>query len=231
MTEQPGRERRRDLARDEGRREIPGRERGGDADRLMADLEPSSRHPAFDDPAIDSTGLLGVPAKLVGGQRPFPLRLRERLAGLAGDHASRFICAPNHFVCDRMDGVGAREGRSRAPGFQPRLGGVERFFGISDAGDRGLAQRRLGHRAEHRRRGAIRGLPPLAAYEKSEPSVHVKEPPKPLRRGFPRPISARLPRAPGRAARPRTRRPAAFAARQLRRRRRFRRRTPPGSAR
>ena len=140
----------------------------------MADFETSSRHAAFDDPAIDAARFLGVPAELIDSQRPFALRLRDRLAGLAGDHSRRFACAANHFVGDRMHCVGARESWGCSPRFQADRRGVERFFRVGYAGDRRLSQRGLGHRADHRRLGSVRGLPPFACHEKPKSFVHLK---------------------------------------------------------
>ena len=232
MTEQPGRKRRRrPLRRDQRGRKVPGREGGDDADGLMADFETSSRHAALDDPAIDAARLFGVPAELIDSQAPFALRLRDRLAGLAGDHSRRFARAPNHLVGDRVHGVGPREGRSCPPRLKTGLGGVERFFRVGDAGDRRLAQRGLGHRADHSRLGSVRGLPPFASNEKSKSFVHLSQPPKPSRRGLPRSTSAPLLRAPGLAVRLRSQQPGADAFRQLRRKRRSPRQTPLGSAR
>ena len=58
---QPARERRRRLARQHRRREVPRRDAGGDADRLLRDDDAAVAHVGRDRVAVDALGLLAEP--------------------------------------------------------------------------------------------------------------------------------------------------------------------------
>ena len=197
----------------------------------MANFITSSWHAAFDHPAIDPTRFLSVPSELIDSEAPFALRLRNGFAGLGGYHSRRFARAANHFVGDCVQGVSSGERRSRSPHTQSYLRGLQRFFRVAYAGNRRLAQSCLVHGADHRRLGPIRGLSPLACYEKSELLIHLIPPPKPSPRGLPRSTSAPLPRALALDDRLRSQRSGDDASRWLQRKRRFLRQTPLGTAR
>ena len=109
-----GGERRRHFSGEQRRGEVPGGERGHDADRLARHLEASARHAALDDAAVDAPRLLGVPAELVAGEAPLALSLSDRLAGLGRDHPRRLVLAADHLVGDRH-GVRRRARRPSSP--------------------------------------------------------------------------------------------------------------------
>ena len=88
-----GRERRRHLARDHRVREVPRRDRGGDADRLLQHQQPPVVGDCRDGVAVDPLGLFGEP---LDERRPvghFAAALGERLALLGGHQFRQVVLA------------------------------------------------------------------------------------------------------------------------------------------
>ena len=135
-------------------------------------LEPATRHAGLDDAAIDAAGLFGIPAELVDAQRPFPLGLRDRLAGFGRDHARRFIGPADHLVRDPVQSVRAVEGRQCTPFGEARLRRGDGGLCIDHRCDRTLPEGLFRDRAEDRRCRAIGAATPRTVDEETKMVIH-----------------------------------------------------------
>ena len=88
-----GGERGRRLARDHRGGEVPGRDPGGDADRLLEDDDPLVRLVRRDRVAVDALRLLAEPLEERGGVGDLAPRLGERLALLARQQPREVLLA------------------------------------------------------------------------------------------------------------------------------------------
>ncbi len=103
-----------DLARDHGDREVPGRDRGDDADRLLDGDVSAWRRRSRDRVAVDALALLGEPLDergAVGDLRP---RLGERLALLERHEAREILLVGEHQLVPAAQDPGAILRRSSA---------------------------------------------------------------------------------------------------------------------
>ena len=134
-----GRERAADLAGRRQHREIPRREGGDDADRLLhhelADALAAARH----DAAIGAAALLGVPVDDVGGDDHLAARLGIGLALLQHHDLRDRVVALAHQVGGLVHDLAAVVGRGGAPDREALLGGLQRLVEIGLAGMRQVA--------------------------------------------------------------------------------------------
>lgn len=133
-----GGERRRDLAHRLVDREIPGREGGDRADRLLGHELGNVAHPRRHDAAIGATRLFREPVDEVAGQHGLALRFHHRLALFHGHHGRDLGGA-------RADDVGGLahqlvpvERRGLAPGLEAGLGRLQRAVEVCARGMRVL---------------------------------------------------------------------------------------------
>ena len=94
----PRRQSRSCLARDHRHREVPRRDRGADADRLLEHDHPAARRVRGDRLAVDPLRLLGVPLDEGGAVEDLALRLGQRLALLGGEDHREVVGRLDHQV-------------------------------------------------------------------------------------------------------------------------------------
>ena len=110
-----GRERAADLARRRQHREIPRREGGDDADRLLHHELARALDAARHDAAVAAAALLGVPVDDVGRGHHLDARLGVDLALLLHHDLGDRVVALAHEVGGLAHDLGAVVGRGRAP--------------------------------------------------------------------------------------------------------------------
>ena len=114
-------ERRRDLPRGDGDREVPRRDRGHHAERLAAAVQHGVRRVGRQDVAAQPPALAGVVAQDVARPRDLAGRLGERLALLARERARDVAHALGEQFRRLEEDGAARRGRRGRPG-RERLG-------------------------------------------------------------------------------------------------------------
>ena len=168
-----GGERAADLAGRRQHREIPRREGGDHADRLLhhelADALAAARH----DAAIRAAAFLGVPVDDVGGDDHLAARLGIRLALLQHHDLGDRVMALAHQVGGLVHDLAAVVGRGGAPDREALLGGFQRLVEVGGAGMRQMRQRLLGRRIDDvLALVAAAVLLPRAVDEKAKLAVH-----------------------------------------------------------
>ena len=128
-------------------REVPGRDRGDDADRLLQDDDALIRLMVRNNVAIDPFRLFGEPFDERGGVGHFALRLGERLAAFGGADLRQILLRRHHQLEPFAQDRSALFRQHRRPG---RPGGVRRFDGA--AGFRGAL---IGDLGDHLASGGI----------------------------------------------------------------------------
>ena len=149
---QPASERCARLARDHGRRKIPGRDGSGDADGLADGQQPALRLVARDRIAISAASFFGEPFQKARGVVDLAARLGERLALLEGHDERKILARGAHQLAPSAQDRAARVRRACAP-FRPgalrsfdrrtRLGRACRGHGAEP-----FASRRIAHRLQ-----------------------------------------------------------------------------------
>ena len=158
-----GGERGRDLVRDEVEREVEGRDRADDADRLP---QREGELPCAGLRRVHRHHLAGELARLDRGEREGGHRARgldagglERLAGLGRDRLRDLLVAAAEVARDADEDLGALVRRQRLP--HRRLGGVDRPPGLGGARLRDPPDDVAGVGGAHL--DPVAGLDPLAA--------------------------------------------------------------------
>ena len=167
-----GGERRRDLARGGQRREIPRRERGDDAHRLLNDELADILAAAWHDAAIGAAAFLGEPIDDVGCRQHFHARLDENLALLLGHDFRDVLGALAHEIGRLAHDLGAVIGGRSAPGGKSFRGGVKRAVEIRRARMRERRQRLAGRRIDDFLALAAAAVEPFAIDIKLKFGVH-----------------------------------------------------------
>ena len=157
-----GGQRRRGLARDHRRGEVPGRDAAAHADRLLEHDDARAGLLGRDRVAVDALGLLAEP--LQEGRRVADLgvRLGQRLALLARQDHGQVAAVAEHEVGEAAQDRGALARRPRAPGGQRRRRRLDRAARLGDAHARHLGQHLAARRIVHRERRARVGRGPGA---------------------------------------------------------------------
>ena len=167
-----GRQRAADLAGGRQHREIPRREGGDDADRLLHHELAHALAAARHDAAVAAAALLGVPVDDVGGDDDLAARLGVGLALLQHHDLGDRVMALAHQVGGLVHDLAAVVGRGRPPDGEALLGGFQRLVEIGFAGVRQVRQRLLGRRIDDVLALAAAVLPPGAVDEKAKLAVH-----------------------------------------------------------
>jgi ParB family chromosome partitioning protein len=168
-----GGERRRELAHDLVDREVPRRERGDRADRLLDDelIDPFAAR--RDDAAVGAARFLGEPVDRVGAVEDLALRLGEGLALLL-----------RHDLGDRLQPLAQQVGglahhlralvrRHLAPGPEAFRRRLERAVEVGAVGERERADRLAGGGVDDRMRTAGSGRRPGAVDVELDVGVHA----------------------------------------------------------
>ena len=169
-----GGERAGDLADRRQRREIPRREGGDHADRLLQHDLAHALLAARDDAAIGAAAFLGIPVDDVGGGEHLGARLDVDLALLLGLHLGDVVEALAHQIGGLAHDLGAVIGRGRSSRpAKPFCGGGERGVEIGFAGVRQMRQRLAGRRIDHVLALAAFAVEPFAVDVKRELGIHA----------------------------------------------------------
>ena len=158
-----GGERRRNLARNHGEREIPGRDRGDDADRLADRDQPLVARRAGDALAVGALAFLGEPFEERGGVGHFAARLGERLARFGGDQPGEVVLVREQACLQAHQQGGALLGRGLPPGGQRGFGGGDRAPGFGSAHQRNFGEAVAASRIAYRETAAVVGGEPAVA--------------------------------------------------------------------
>ena len=128
-----GGQRRRSLPRDHRCREVPGRDPGGDADRLLQDDDPLVGLVGRDRVAVDPLRLLTEPLEERGRVGDLPSRLGQWLALFARQQPRQLLLPVEHQVREPSQHGRALLGRPRTPRGVGLLGGCDRRARLLDA--------------------------------------------------------------------------------------------------
>ncbi len=158
-----GRQRRANLARQHGGREVPRRDRGNHASRLLghqdAPVSPGRRH----DIAIGAARFFGKPQHVSGGRTHLALGFRQRLALFKRQQFGQRILIVHDRVMQLAQELGAIECGGLAVGQEGLVRGLDRALRLSPTGFRHGADLEARCRIDHVDRRARVGLHPLAA--------------------------------------------------------------------
>ena len=121
-----GGERRRGLAGDHRGGKVPGRDPGGDADRLLQDDDPLVGLVRRDRVAVDALRLLAEPLEERRRVGDLAARLRQRLALLAREQPCQLLLPLEHQVREPAQNRGALLGGAGTPGRIGPLGRLDR---------------------------------------------------------------------------------------------------------
>ncbi len=150
-----GRQRRTGLAGDHRRREIPRRDRGGDADRLLDDDDALVLLVPRNGIAVDALGFLGEPLDEGRGVGDLTARLGQRLALLQGHQPGQVFLVLHDQLEPAAQRLRTLLGGQVAPGRQRPLGRLD--------GTASLGGTHLRHRAEDFTTGRVVHLERLPA--------------------------------------------------------------------
>ncbi len=133
------RQRRAGLAGDHGVREVPGRDRGGDADRLLDHGDALVALVAGDRLAVDALGLFGEPLDEARAVHDLALGLGVRLALLGGQDRAEVVGVGDHQLVPFAQDRGALLAGPGGPFLLRRIGGIDgaRRLGAGQVGDLG----------------------------------------------------------------------------------------------
>ena len=141
---------RAELARHHRSREVPGRDRGGDADGLAQHEHPLLRIHRRQHLAVDALGLTREPLEERRGVDDLALGLGQRLALLVGHDAGDAIGLGEDPVGGAAEDAAALERGQRLPRAERLLGGVDRALHVLGG--------RVDDGADHRARRRVRDL-------------------------------------------------------------------------
>jgi hypothetical protein len=167
---------RADLARRRQRREIPRRERGDDADRLLHHELARTLGAAGDDAAIGAAAFLGEPFDDVGGDEDLAARLGKGLALLLGEDARHRVMALAQKVGGLTQDFCPVVGRGSPPDQKTLLGRIERAVEVRAAGVRELRERLLGRRIDDLLALAAAAVQPSTVDVETEFRIHGQPP-------------------------------------------------------
>ncbi len=154
-------------------REVPGREGGDRADRLLDDELIDAVLPRRDDAAVGAARLLGEPVDDVGGGERLHLRFGQRLALLHRHDAGDRLGAFANEVAGLAHQLGALEGGAPAPLVEAAFGRGQRVVEIAARGVGDGADLLLRGGVEDRDGAAALGRAPLAVDVEERVWIHV----------------------------------------------------------
>ena len=149
-----GGQRRRGLARDHRRGEVPGRDAAADADGLLEHDDARAGLLGRDGVAVDALGLLAEPLEEGGRVADLGIRLGQRLALLARQDHGQVAAVAEHQVREAAQDGRALARGARAPGGQRGGGGLDRAPRLGGAHARHLGQQLAARRVVHGEGGA-----------------------------------------------------------------------------
>ena len=161
-----------DLAHRRQRREIPRREGGDHADRLLQHQLAHAFLAAGDDAAIGAAAFLGVPVDDVGAGEHFGAQLDIDLALFLRLHLGDVVVALAHQIGGLAHDLGAVIGRGRLPHREALRGGGERGVEVGGRGMRQMRQGLAGRRIDHVFALAAFAVEPFAIDVKRELGIH-----------------------------------------------------------
>ena len=177
MIEQPGRQRRGDLAHGLRDGEVPGREAGHGADRLHDHHVAHAVGAGRDDAAVGALTLAGEPVDDVGGADELELRLGQDLALLLGQHLGDLLGARAQQVGRLAQDLAALVGGHLAPGLEALVDGGQCLVEVALGGEPQLADRLAVGGVDHVL-GLAGRLDPVAVDVVLKRSVHTRVPPR-----------------------------------------------------
>ena len=121
------------LAGDHRRREVPRRDRGADADRLLDHDDALVGGVRRDRVAVDALALLAEPLDEGGGIGDLAARLGQRLALLGGHQGREILLVRHHQIEPFAQDLGALLGGLGAPAGQCLVGRLDRLAGLLGA--------------------------------------------------------------------------------------------------
>ena len=144
-----GGERRPRLARDHGVREVPRRDHGDDADRLLGDNDALVAQVRRNDIAVGALALLGEPLDERAAIADLAPRFRHGLPLFGGHDDGEVLLVRHHQVVPLAEDLGALLGGLGAPGGEGPVRGLDRGAGLGGGerrhGTDHLAIRRIHH--------------------------------------------------------------------------------------
>ena len=167
-----GGERAGDLAHRRQRREIPRRESGDDADRLLQHDLAHALAAARHDATVSAAAFLCVPVDDVGRGHHLDARFVDRLALLHGLRGGYMFNALAQQIGGLAHDLAALIGRCAFPDLKALLGGAERAIEIGLAGVRQLRQHLAGRRIDDVLALAAFAVKPLAVDIKLQIGIH-----------------------------------------------------------
>jgi hypothetical protein len=150
------------LAGDHRGREVPRRDGGADADRLLGHDQAAVARRRFQHVAFDALGLLAKPFEEGGGVADFAFGFRQRLALFGGHDGGQVVRVFQHQVVPLAQDEGAFARGLLAPGRPGGVRGRYRAAGFLRAHVRHGAQRFAGGRIGHGHGLAFDGIAPVA---------------------------------------------------------------------
>ena len=157
-----GSQRGRGFARDHGVGEVPRRNRGTHADRLLEHHNTLVGRGAGDGVAIHAFGLFGIPFDVGRAVGNFAACFGQRLALLQREQGGEFFLRFHHQIKPAAQDLAALFGRERAPGGQRGLGSGHGAFGFRRAHIRHAADGFAGGGVGYGNSAAAIGIKPLA---------------------------------------------------------------------
>ena len=139
-------ERRRELPRGNGNREVPWRDHADDTQSLPRDFDAHAGADGIHDLAIEAQGLASEEGKDLPGPGGLANALGERLAFLAAQNAPQFVLARHHLVGGALEDVMPLLRIAARPGGKGGFRGGNRVVHISGAAARKLADHVMGVR-------------------------------------------------------------------------------------
>ena len=167
-----GSERRRNLARQEHERKIPGGEGGDHADRFACHRGVPAGKAALDRLAVKALGFLSVPFELVGGEPDLGVGMAGRATQLLCHGLAKARGAFAHQIADPSNDLGALPGGRARPRTPSLFGGGNCRLDIAGPSRRHAAQRPLARRIDHVDLAPVRTSAPLASDVQTEAFVH-----------------------------------------------------------
>ena len=176
-----GGERRRELAGDHRRGEVPRGDDHHDADRWMVHHDPVRAGRRRAERTVDADRLLGVPAEELGGVRDLSTRISERLAVFERDQASEFIGVIDHQLPRSAQDLASFARSRRGPTRLGLGGGVARCGGVIGGPRRHRGDHLLVRRVLDVEALCARAVTPLATDQQLRLHTHIMHRDRPSR--------------------------------------------------
>ncbi|MNG72567.1 hypothetical protein D3C79_309920 [compost metagenome] len=154
-------QRRRNLAGDHRRREVPRRDRRANADRLFHYHQALRGQRRLQHGTVDTLGLFGEPGNKRSGIGDFTARFRQRFTLLGGHQLRQILLGRQHLVGPGQQQHGALFGGQLFPALLRQLRRVNRLLRFFFADQRNACQLSTGRRVDDRFTLAAQRVAPL----------------------------------------------------------------------